>query len=454
MQSKIFVVNRLLSTEKTALSILFAIMLLASYAHADQSTTGAQVLVSLLNQDPNPAAAGSTVVIRLKVENTGAQPGKNVVFELQPTYPFTIADVSATQYLGDLDAFQTGNNYAQAQYTLKVAPDAPEGRYEVKMRYQFNGVVWITQKFAVSVTNKEFAQISLDQSKLSPGVDTQITFTIANRGSAPLQNLAFSWTEPTGAVLPVFSDNTKYVKFLDVGNSVNITYDVVADVNAKPGLYQLQMVLKFESMTNTTLSTTRTQAGILVGGQTDFEVAFSESSQGQTSLSVANIGNNPAMSVSVNIPDQLGYRVVGSNSAIIGNLDKGDYTIVSFQIASLGNRTAANTNGAARTATAAARNTNTNTQTNTQTNPSQTGARPNSLRVIVQYTDTTGQRQSIEKQVPIQFRGTTATGTTSTTGTTRQSSTNWYLLIGLVLAGLAGGYFYGRRRNKQAGIKK
>ena len=75
-------------------------------------------------------------------------------------------------------------------------------------------------------------------------------------------------------------------------------------------------------------------AGLFVGGSTDFDVSFSESSQGQTSLSVANVGNNIAYAVKVSIPEQDGYKVSGSSSTIVGNLEKGDYTIASFNVES------------------------------------------------------------------------------------------------------------------------
>lgn len=440
---------------KIAYLICIALLFCASVQAQTSSESGTQVQLTLLNQDPNPAAAGATVVVRLKIANTGASPAKDIELEFLPSYPLSLADGDATQIIGTLDAFQTDNNYVQAQYTLKVAQDAQQGNFELKMRYRFGGGVWITQKFSISVISKVFAQIEgVDKSQMEPGKETNISFTIINRGNAPLQDLVFSWSEPTGVILPVHSDNTKYVKFLNPGEFAVLSYGAIADVNAKPGLYELQMTLSFEGITDSTTSATKSQAGIFVGGGTDFEVAFSESTQGQTSLSVANIGNNPAMSVSVSIPDQQGYRVAGTSSAIIGNLDKGDYTVVSFQIASTGNVSRTGSN---------AQSSRANTQTpRTGAQPSGASAQPTggprALRVVVQYTDTTGQRQSVEKQVPIQFRSSTGTTGTSTSAfgqSTRQSSsTNWYLLIGSLIVGLVGGFFYGKRRGKSAGAKK
>jgi hypothetical protein len=252
--------------------------------------------------------------------------------------------------------------------------------------------------------------------------------------------MIFSWQEPTGVILPVFSGATKYIKYLDVGKSIDLTYKVVADVNAKPGLYQLDMTLSAQSVINSTKSVVSTAAGVMVGGVTDFDVAFSESTAGQTSLSVANTGNNPAQSVSVVIPQQDNFRVTGTNSAIIGNLDKGDYTLVSFQIASsaLGNFTGTRGNSPG------------NFTASRRQGFNQSNNNPNNLRVEIQYTDTTGQRQSVEKTVPIQFRGISSSATGTTGFSQRQQSSffgSTLFWIILVIA-VVGGFFVIRNRKK------
>ncbi|GFO96290.1 hypothetical protein ig2599ANME_0479 [groundwater metagenome] len=127
-----------------------------------------------------------------------------------------------------------------------------------------------------------------------------------------------------------------------------------------------------------------------VGGGTNFDVAFSESTGGETSFSVANIGSNPAYSVSVIIPEQRSWRVSGSNSVIIGNLNKGDYTVASFKLQS---STSAMTSQN-RTAPAGA---------NIQERSMQRSMNSSSEKVLMQiaYTDTMGERNIIEKEVKI-----------------------------------------------------
>ena len=411
--------------------VLFLVILSVVYSAQDDSSL---LKITLLNQEPDHARAGDTVDVRFRVENLGGKNAENLEIEVIQKYPFIVIDTPALQNLGTLYPYQSGKNYINAQYKMKIDKDAVKGIHELKIRYMQNNGEWITTNFNIKITSKEYAQIIyVDKAKIEPGKETGMKFTITNIGNAPLQNMVFSWSEANGVILPVYSDDTKYIKYLDVEEAIDLKYTVIADVNAKPGLYQLDLSLKYESMTNTTSTVIKTRAGVFVGGETDFDVAFSESTQGQTSLSVANTGNNPALSVSVRIPEQGTYRVTGSNSAIIGNLDKGDYTIVSFQIVSsdVGNRTFSNRQ-----------------RQSSQDLPdlSQYAGRNNNLKVTIDYTDTTGERRSVEKDVPIQFRansGTSANGNTQTSGQFQRTRQNAFwqsrafyfsvIIIGLVV---------------------
>jgi len=413
--------------KKIILSVIFLLMALQAYAVQYESPI---LRVALLNHDPDPARTGDTLTMRFRVENAGGGTVKEVQLEIMQNYPFTVIDGPAMQELGTLYEYQTDKNYVNAEFKLKVDKDAVNGRHELKIRYREKNGEWITASFDIGISSKEFAQIIyVDKAKVQPGKETEMKFTVTNIGSAPLQNLVFTWSESNGVLLPVFSDDTKYIKYLDVGQSIELKYIVIADVNAKPGLYSLDLSLKYESLINSTSSLIKTKAGIFVGGETDFDVAFSQSTQGQTSLSVANTGNTPAQSVSVIVPQQENFRIQGSNSVIIGNLDKGDYTVVSFQITQ-------NTGNFTR-------------QRQGQTNQNGFAGRNNNLRVIIDYTDTTGERRSVEKNVSIQFRTDTTAATARTTQTSFFSGWTFY---GIVAAAIL--LLFAFRKKISSAIKK
>jgi len=279
------------------LGLVLVLVLTAGAVYGDTTSSSPLVRITLLNQDPNPARAGDTVTLRFKIENLGGSVAKNVSVELLQDYPFTVVSGSAVNHIENLVADQTGQNYVTLDYTVKLDKDVVQGQRELRVRYAYGGYgndAWITRTFNINIVTTEFAQIIyVDKAKLDPGKETNLTFTILNVGNAPLQNLVFTWDEATGAVLPVYSSDTKYVKYLDVGQSVDLTYIVIADVNADPGLYQLDLSLESESLTNATASAITTKAGVFIGGETDFDVAFYREHREQ-SRAIRFSNNTPA----------------------------------------------------------------------------------------------------------------------------------------------------------------
>lgn len=98
--------------------------------------------------------------------------------------------------------------------------------------------------------------------------------------------------------------------------------------------------------------------------KTDFDVVMQDSTTQGTSIAISNTGEDPATAVTVTIKEQEGFSVKGPRSSIIGNLDRGDFTTLTFQI-----------------------------------NPKKKDE--NELLVQIDYTDTAGVRTSIEKKVEV-----------------------------------------------------
>jgi len=205
----------------------------------------------------------------------------------------------------------------------------------------------------------------------------------------PLKDMTFSWVNEDKIILPVGSDNSKYIKSVDIGESVELDYQVIADSNADPGLYELKLNLSYDDPITYRKKQISTIAGVNVGGGTDFYVALSDSSGPETSFSVANIGSNPAYSVSVIVPQQNGWQVSGPNSVTIGNLNKGDYTVASFNLVSTQQMTDLQDQDLKRA----------DVREMTRQSPAMQGS--NGLIIRIDYTDTIGERKVIEKEVAI-----------------------------------------------------
>lgn len=337
------------------------------------------ISVGLVNQDPDPAIAGNVVEIRFSVENLGGNDINNLMFELTSEYPFElVSGEDAVKEVGIIKGFQTGEDMKIMKYTLMVNRDAIAGNYELKIKYYEEGsTIKTARTFSIELDNKESAEvIYINQVELIPGKIIPLKFTINNVGSAPLRELTFQWENEDDIILPVGSDNTKYIKYIDVGESKELEFDVIASTNADPDLYKLDLFLTYSDPVTGEDKEINTKAGVYVGGATDFDVSLSDTSNGELTFSIANIGSVAASSVTVKIPNQQGWKIMGSNSVIIGNLNEGDYTIASFTMIPTTIRTP---------------------DTSTQKG----GQDMSTVKVDVVYTDSRGNRNTIKKEVSV-----------------------------------------------------
>ena len=358
-------------------SLIIVMSVLVNAAESDSKV----ISVSLVNQDPDPAIAGDIVELRIGVENKGGVSAQNLIIEVVPEYPFEqVKGEALKKKIGTLRSYQDEADMKIIKYKVRVDRDATAGQYELKVRHYEEGSKTAIQRTVnIDIKNRESAEvIHIDKTTLVPGKQTPLKFTINNVGNAPLRDMTFHWINGDKVILPVGSDNTKYIKYVDIGESAELEYEVIADPNAEPGLYELNLYLSYDDPLTGEDKEIATIAGVNVGGDTDFDVSFSEGSAMETSFSVANIGSNPANSVSIIIPRQSAWNVVGSNSVIVGNLNKGDYTIASFSLkprSSTDERTA---------------------ETRQQS--------PSTIEVQVAYTNTMGDRQTITKEVGLNLQ--------------------------------------------------
>ncbi|MFU8767869.1 MAG: COG1361 S-layer family protein, partial [Candidatus Methanoperedens sp.] len=237
--------------KKTIFPVLIILLLTAYTPAVNAGLAGSTVLsVSLANYDPDPAIAGGTVEVRIGIENIGGTTASNLMLEIVPSYPFEIVSgESAVQSIGIIQGYkgQSNENIKIVKYRMRVDRDAPAGSYELKVKYYEQGSGDAAQKsLYIDVRSRESAEvIHIDKTMLVPGKQTSLKFTINNVGNAPLRDMTFNWENGNNIILPVGSDNTRYIKYIDVGDSVDLEYQVIADTNAQQGLYKLNLYLSY-----------------------------------------------------------------------------------------------------------------------------------------------------------------------------------------------------------------
>ena len=402
---------RYLSCLSIFLVLLVPVLGAATTESSDLTDVGALTL-SLVNQDPDPAVSGDTVEIRVGVQNIGGEAVDDVMLEFTPEYPFSLAaGEEAVNKIGSVSGYQSDDNIRIVKFKVVVDKDTIAGTYEAKVKYFQEGSSVKTQTtLSVDVQSRENAEvIHIDKTTLVPGREDELKFTINNVGNAPLRDMSFYWENEDDVVLPVGSDNTKYIKYIDVGESAQLEYKVIADTDSEPGLYKLDLYLTYDDPLTDEEKQISTIAGVYVGGETDFEVAYSDSSGTETSFTVANIGSNPAYSVSVSVPEQQGWSVSGAGSSIIGNLNAGDYTVASFTISQ-----AEGGPGMASTDMTPEDFRSLSEEERAELRETMSDDSGDTVKIQITYTDTKGERRTVEKEVEVGLSSSSAVTASNT----------------------------------------
>ena len=452
------------------LSLLSLLMLLTVFITLGAGTAlgssngninSASVQVNLTNQNPDYARPGEPVELTVSVQNVGNADLKDIAVTVNSEYPFTkVSGESLVKEVSYLNARQDDDDAAVLKFRVMTDANASAGTYDIditttaKESGDSSNTITTTKTIQLEVKGKEYAQVvTISKANIDIAKEEPLEFIITNTGTSPIKNMVFSWKDPKGVILPVYSDNTKYIKYLEAGDSATVSYSVMADVNADPGLYTLNVDLSYEDYESNEQSI-NTTAGLFVGGGTDFDVSFSESDAGEISLSVANVGNNIAYSVKVSVLDQDGYKVSGSSSTIVGNLEKGDYTIASFDVTST-----QSTGGAKGESQGALPSTTTGDEAGNMISAS---AESDPLKVQIEYTDAKGERITVDKEVELETTSGNMTVAGGQAGPGRSAGIGSYLPYIVVIV-LAGGIFVYRkkiqekireRKDEKSGSKK
>gem|GEM_PF-978735 len=454
---------------KTAYTLIFAALFLFSLqAMAVHALSYSDVEVVSARYDPYPAQPGGYVTVYVDLYNLGTSDANNVVFTLLPQYPFSLDPGANTTFT--FDALRAGGS-ALIQYNVRVAPDAVDGTTKLNYILAYDSFRNTGKFVSIQIAQKNnLAITSVTPTLLKPGEPATMVFTVQNLGNSTTQGINIGWDEANRLIVPIGAGNRQYIDSLTSQEAQNVSFDVIADPTTAPGAYTLNVTLSYNTQNST--ASLATKVGIIVGGQADLDTAIQGYSSGVLSLAIANIGSNPASAVSVTIPQQPGFRLTGPGTQFLGNLQKGDYTLASFQVASAMQAAAAAASGGPvdsgfpqgqAPGQAAQGQAVTGQENSTRRRAGFGNFTTSALAVQVWYTDTLGRRQVIERTLSFDPASFSASGTTTAFGAAgrTQQQTNipgipnlpWfgYLISGVVLA-LLGLFAYGRFIKKKKPI--
>lgn len=418
--------------KKLLISFLFMVLISVSILGVVNATTTTEPLVQAsFSTNPITATPGSDGYITMTLDNTGGGNANSV----KVTITSIESGITIDNYrFVDVGGIAAGESNL-ALFKFSVPKDTPSGLYRLNFEIDYCQVTSCrdTNQFAIirvqAPTVLELT--SIEPSSLNAGETSKVIFKLFNNGKDEIDNIILTWQASSDLILSMGSDNRVFISSIGAGQSVEVPVNVIVSPTITPDLYSLTIRMEYYDQAGVKQNVTST-AGMMISSVTDFDVSMQSSTSGSTTFAIANIGTYTAYSVIMNIPQQQNFRVAGTSSSVIGNLNAGDYTLATFQITSM-NNTEIPSNFTARGQRVVGENTST-------MNVSNITMGKGNLIVDISYTDSLGVRHTIQKEVALSSLSAGNTfGISGISGQTQRSQTQSsksnsliYIIVGIV----------------------
>jgi hypothetical protein len=354
---------------------------------------------SYLVTEHQPVYPGDTTYVYVPIQNMGFSNTNSMENIVATLVPKDNASANAVTILNNVDSLGTITNWGDqrtAQFRIHVNPDAIEGDYYFIVYFTYSNLQTDTSQTPMRETTKLDDQIltikgnpiiMISNSSLdivAPTSKNTETLTFKNTGTGTVQNaVAEIDLANLNSVFSILGGGKQFsLGTMKTGDVISITFNLAVDITANPGVYNIPVHITGENNYSN-----EDVMGLVVAGTTDFDISYVET-LGSFSLNVANVGISNANAVAVNLPRQKNFSITGATSSVIGNLNPGDYTSANFQII-------------------------------------KTPGGGDDLELEILYTDTSGQRHTVTKLLPVVLGTTGAQSGRATAGTN-------YTLWGLV----------------------
>lgn len=302
--------------------------------------------VSISMQDPDPVEPGKEVEISFKLENNGTT-AHDVVFEVVPEYPFTLVPgEDASKPVGTIGTSQDGRQNVIVRYRLKVAQDAVDGSYKIKVRYQSEGFdTWVLlETLRVKVQSRD-AIISVDKFitepvVVEPGSKTKLTILLKNYATSLLRDVKVALdlgNSETAPFSPVGSTNEKVLAYMDPQTTKSIEFELLVDPDAVSKTYKIPVNIRYYDSLSKVYNKTNLVT-VVVGGEPDVSVYVDSStiyrakSYGEMTVKIVNKGLPDMKFVNVRLSNSSKYRIISPSEVYIGNIDSDDYETADFKL--------------------------------------------------------------------------------------------------------------------------
>ena len=322
------------------LIIFLSIMISPVFGQSPSGAQGSRIQANFMSQDPDPADAGNDLDLRWQIYNSLSSPTDHLRFHLDAGYPFLFeAGDSPDKDFGPSAGTSDNQVFYVLHYKLRVADNAIKGTYNVTLNWD-TGVGYTNKEFPIYVDPKKAdfvvgALVTSPEKLIADTKEAKLSVDINNIGKGNAENVKIKLLLPEGFNSSYSYSDEDTLGIIPKDGSRTATFYADVDENIKEGNYlaKLDITYKDENDESATYRTNTLELKIpikpsphlIVESVTTTPVSLKAGSNSEIHITIKNIGNKKAESVSMRVfKDASQPFAFSDKSDFVGKLEPGE----------------------------------------------------------------------------------------------------------------------------------
>jgi hypothetical protein len=267
--------------------------------------------------------SGSMNNITLSISNQGT----NAVSNLQIS--FTLPTGTALAGSSNQVSIQSiaGGSSVQIPISLYIPPAQTTTVMQLQTSISYQTSQGSAQTFSSTVGFQilphkgQVIDLAANPSTLTPGISNNVTFTIRNLGSSPINDLNIELTPPTGTIL-IGGSNFLYLKSLNGNTAANTSVTLYIDPSLGSKIIQVATSISYNDIQGSAWSLSRTVGFNVLPYENSVIDITADSSKlipgviNSVTLSIKNLGSSPISDLNIQLSTPTGTTLVGDSNFI------------------------------------------------------------------------------------------------------------------------------------------
>lgn len=321
------------------LLIILAMVPLSSIG-AYNPPSNANLQITAVEINPQPARPGEDMFIKINIENYGNSAAEDVIVELEENYPFHfkyhnvehdyLHKTNTTIHIPKISAY----GHYEAFYYFTTDPQAKSGEYELGFRISRTkeGILGLVKNFKIDVEgtpDMALVNSSLSPTKIEPGDEFTLKTTVVSVGTGNAKNIRISLLLDENSPIIPLEDSSIFIPALDAGQPQTVEFKLQLSQDAPATSYNIPIhITGFDETESIRINSsetigfdTLTRANLNIASIKTEPVFGTTGDDLKLTIRIENVGAGEATSVKASIQD---LRFPGVKEAFIGKIKPDD----------------------------------------------------------------------------------------------------------------------------------